>query len=444
VNSLFKKPAFLGDNLREVVAHASTAFAVKILAAILSLSLSIALARLLGATDTGHYYLIFTIVTIAALLARSGIDRAGLRFVAASKAADRPADIAHAHKLSVILVATIGSIATVTLASGANFLAADVFSAEALAPLVAIAALAVVPIALSNLYSELLKGLKRTGVAIAVQSAWLPALTLIGVAIAVPRYGLRGAVIAMLIGSCLTLVTAILYWLRLSPRTTGEKTLNFDELVSASRPLFWVGVFQLVIAHSATIVLGIFHSASEIGRFAVATRTSALISFVLFAVNSIAAPKFAELYRQNRLADLQATAIQSAALMAVMALPLLMVFLFFPGSIMGIFGPEFTGAALVLAVLSIGQFINVVTGSVGYLLAMTGHGKPLRNTLAVSAVIHVTICFAVVPNFGAVGAAIVTALTMTFINARLAYCVWQRLEIVSLPFLGSFLEKRRI
>jgi O-antigen/teichoic acid export membrane protein len=439
VNSLFKKPAFLGDNLREVVAHASTAFAVKILAAILSLSLSIALARLLGATDTGHYYLIFTIVTIAALLARSGIDRAGLRFVAASKAADRPADIAHAHKLSVILVATIGSIATVTLASGANFLAADVFSAEALAPLVAIAALAVVPIALSNLYSELLKGLKRTGVAIAVQSAWLPALTLIGVAIAVPRYGLRGAVIAMLIGSCLTLVTAILYWLRLSPRTTGEKTLNFDELVSASRPLFWV-----VIAHSATRVLGIFHSASEIGRFAVATRTSALISFVLFAVNSIAAPKFAELYRQNRLADLQATSIQSAALMAVMALPLLMVFLFFPGSIMGIFGPEFTGAALVLAVLSIGQFINVVTGSVGYLLAMTGHGKPLRNTLAVSAVIHVTICFAVVPNFGAVGAAIVTALTMTFINARLAYCVWQRLEIVSLPFLGSFLEKRRI
>ena len=436
-------PARIEGHLREVLMHASAAFAMKVVAAVLSFGLSVVLARLLGAEDTGYYYLIFTIVTIAAGVARSGVDRAGLRYVAASKAADRPADISSVYRFSVLLVSGIGITATVAVLASSNVLAVRVFSAANIGPLLAIAAFAIVPIALFNLHAELLKGLKRTGAAIAVQSAWLPALTLIGVAATVPRFGLLGAVTAMMLASLMTLIIAALYWRRSSPRVKGKGTLEIGELVRASRPLFWVGIFQLAIAHSATIVLGIFQDAAEIGRFAVASRTAALISFVLFAVNSIAAPKFAELYRQKRLADLQTTAVHSVALMTFMALPLLLLFVVAPGPIMSIFGPDFASGALVLVVLAIGQFVNVVTGSVGYLLAMTGHGKPLRNTLAVSAGLHVALCLAVAPHFGAVGTAIAMALTMAFMNARLTYCVWQHLGIVTLPFLGKILEKRR-
>ena len=113
-------PARVDEHLRELLLHASAAFSVKMVAAVLSFALSVVLARLLGAESTGYYYLIFTIVTIAAVVARSGVDRTGLRFVATSRAADSPADISSVYRLSVFLVSGIGAIATIALLASSN------------------------------------------------------------------------------------------------------------------------------------------------------------------------------------------------------------------------------------------------------------------------------------------------------------------------------------
>ena len=46
---------------------------------------------------------------------------------------------------------------------------------------------------------------------------------------------------------------------------------------------------------------------------------------------------------------------------------------------MSIFGKGFIGGIWLLRILAIGQFINAVTGSVGYILTMSGHEKDIRN-----------------------------------------------------------------
>jgi len=47
----------------------------------------------------------------------------------------------------------------------------------------------------------------------------------------------------------------------------------------------------------------------------------------------------------------------------------------FPVFVLNFFGEEFVAAAPLLVVLSLGQLINVATGSVGFLLLMSGHEK---------------------------------------------------------------------
>lgn len=56
--------------------------------------------------------------------------------------------------------------------------------------------------------------------------------------------------------------------------------------------------------------------------------------------------------------------------------------------------------------------MNVVTGSAGYLLAMSGHEKDLCNTVLISGPMAVGLGFALVPFYGAIGSAIVTAVAV--------------------------------
>src|SRR5690606_36654450 len=140
-----------------------------------------------------------------------------------------------------------------------------------------------------------------------------------------------------------------------------------------------------------------------------ALRTAMLTSFVLVAVNSIAAPKFAAMHRTGDFSSLRRVALFSVRLMLLAAVPVLVFMLAMPEWLMGWFGPEFVAAAPALQVLALGHFINIATGSVGFLLSMTGHEKLLRTNVLIAASVRVGLGLALIGPFGIVGAAVATA-----------------------------------
>jgi O-antigen/teichoic acid export membrane protein len=182
-------------------------------------------------------------------------------------------------------------------------------------------------------------------------------------------------------------------------------------------------------------MLGIWGSPADVGIFGVANRTSILISLVLIAVNSIAAPKFAALYRRGEIEALGHTARSCTKLMTFMAAPALLLFLLAPGRVMGIFGPEFIGGRLTLSILAVGQFVNVVTGSVGFVLIMTGNEHLMRNNIAFCALTIVILNYILIPLWGAVGAAIASAITLILQNIAATILVWRKHGLWTLPFV---------
>ena len=182
-----------------------------------------------------------------------------------------------------------------------------------------------------------------------------------------------------------------------------------------------------LIQWTGQFVGGAYLPAEEIAQLAVAQRTAMLVSFILMAVNMVVAPRFAALHAAGDVAGLRNIALMAVRLMALGATPVVAVMLIFPGFWMGLFGEGFAGGALLLQVLVIGQFINVLTGSVGYLLSMSGHERDLRNTLLIVAPVSVVITFILVPLYGAVGAALSTALAVGAQNLLAVYWVKRRL-----------------
>ncbi|MFS1861400.1 polysaccharide biosynthesis C-terminal domain-containing protein [Vibrio lentus] len=168
-------------------------------------------------------------------------------------------------------------------------------------------------------------------------------------------------------------------------------------------------------------------SSTDVAFFASAQRTATLASFVLIAVNLVVAPKFAQAFAQNQQGEVNKLSLLSSRLMMLIATPVLAFMFFFPEFLMGLFGQQYKAAAPLLQILAVGQFINVITGSVGYLLNMTGHEKDMRNVVLFSGPLAIVLAFGLTSEFGLMGAAYATAISVATQNLLAVWMVKKRL-----------------
>ena len=179
----------------------------------------------------------------------------------------------------------------------------------------------------------------------------------------------------------------------------------------------WAGQFAVVK----------YLSSSDVAFFASAQRTATLASFVLIAVNVVVAPKFAQAFAKGNSGEVNQLSLLSSRLMVALAVPVLAFMIFFPEFLMGLFGGEYKVAAPLLQILAVGQFVNVITGSVGYLLNMTGHEKDMRNVVLFSGPLAIALAFGLTSQFGLMGAAYATAISVATQNLLAVWIVKKRL-----------------
>ena len=199
--------------------------------------------------------------------------------------------------------------------------------------------------------------------------------------------------------------------------------------IKSAIPLLLSGVLALINSQTDIIMLGTIKGAYSTGIYAVATRVATLIIFILTSVNAAIAPTVAELYSKRELRRLQNVITKSAIAVFFLSLPIAF-FLIFKGKLaLWLFGKEFVAGTGALAILSIGQLINASAGSVGLILAMTGHEKDVAVGVGVSAVVNVILNAMLIPHFGAKGAAIATSTSMIMWNIILGIYVYKRTRL---------------
>jgi O-antigen/teichoic acid export membrane protein len=423
--------------MREIVRGATAAFVLKVFGAFLTFCFYVVVGRLLGPGQAGIYFLALTAATVAAVLGRVGLDGTMLRLIAGNAAAEDWKAVGGVYRKG-LLVGFVGTlIATVCLVALAPLLAAHLFKAPGLTTPMRWMALSIVPAALIVLNARGLLGLKRIRDANLVNDVGVPAVALGAVGLLVPRWGIRGAVWAFVLGNMLTLALGLWRWRVATPQLRKvEDRFPLADLFQSSIPLYWVACLQLIMTWTSTVALGMWATPRDVGIFGVANRTATLTSFILLAVNNIAAPKFAALHRAGDLATLGRVARDSARLMAIAAAPALAICMIFPDRVMHIFGAEFASGAPVLMILASGQFVNVVTGSVGFVLIMCGYERIYRNAFVACAFVSIALNGLLIPRYGIVGAAWATAGTLALQNLVAAAMVWRKLGVVTIPFLG--------
>ena len=418
---------------REMLAGSVVAICVKVLAAGAAFLMNIVVARTLGASEAGLFFFGFTLITLLAGIARMGLDNSLVRFISSEHSQNNLSGVYGVYRKSMLWAVGLSLLVMCLLIMLNQPLTSHIFNLPGFGSVLWIMAFALPLVALYTLHAQALQGLKRIAKAMLTLNVTVPVLVLLGLLL-LPVDTADGTA-WVYVGACaIALLLSWLWWRNSAPEPPARASFETSQLLSSCLPLWGVMLFSQAIMWSSQVMLGVWATATDVALFASAQRTAMLTSFVLVAVNSIAAPKFAAMHRQGDMIGLRRTALMSVRLMLLAAVPLVLFMLLFPEWLMGLFGEEFKSAATVLMILTLGQFVNIATGSVGFLLSMTGHERQLRLNVFIGALLGVGLGVALIPVYGILGAAIATAVGVASQNLLGVYQVNKLLGFNTLAF----------
>ena len=394
-------------HLGELLKGGAISLVLKLAAALLAFVMSIAAARLLGAEVAGYYFLAVSIVSVLAMMARVGLDQVVTREVVAGLEEGNVPKIRGLYRQAFWLVALVSTIFSLCVVGLSDWLAQDIFDKPPLATVLSYMGWAVIPFALAMLHGQFFQGLKHMPLMQLSQGLGLSLLMLAAIGGSLLGTHLWSASqFGLLYLLCWLLVMFFLAgsWQRMqgwAPR----QSFPLGPLLLSAMPFWGVMSLNMVLQWGGPILLGYWVESDQVAIFLAALRTAMLVTIVLMAVNSIAAPKFAAQYHRGDMQGLQQVAVWSTRLMLLLCTPAVAFLLLFPEWVMGLFGAEFTAGSQVLVILVLGQLVNVATGSVGWLLSMTGHGTDLLKSTGLAALLMLALCAWLIPLYGMQGAA---------------------------------------
>jgi len=426
--TLFVKKTFSRN--RELLLHSFLALTIRGLAAIASFVMNIVVSRRLGATEAGYFFLALAFITVFSNITRLGTDNAIIRFISVYSKNKEWYKVTGALKAS-IKYSVIVSIAFAFVAVGfSNFISATIFSKPLLKGVLIFMTLAIPFTAVYNIYGFALQAIKKVIFSVLFLNVVVPVLVILAVIFFKPDKA-ESLGWMYLITTVITVVLAFFAWRVVVP---GTHSAHFDssEFWNSSKSLWVIIICQQLMQWGGQFIAGIFLKPADIAVLAVAQRTSMLISFILIAVNFVSAPRFSTYYHEGDMAGLKKFAVTTTRVMTLVATPLVLLILVFPTWIMTLFGHDFSNGANLLRVLAIGQFINVITGSIGYLLIMTGHEKEMRNITVLNGFLSIILSFVLTYFFGVMGAGVSIALVVAAQNLIVVVTVKKKLGFTTI------------
>lgn len=214
-----------------------------------------------------------------------------------------------------------------------------------------------------------------------------------------------------------------------------DNRLYVKRYAVALMPLIFVAGLQVINQQLDILLLGGSSDFIEVGVYKVAVQLSSLVGFGLIAINQVLHHRFAHLYKTGCLHELQRVVTMGARIITLIALCVALLFWVFGDLIIYLFfGAEYGSAYVPLAILVAGQMANAVFGSVGALLNMTGHEKDTMLGMFLACALNLVLGLILIPEFGMVGAACSSAISLFTWNAVLWLFVKKRLNIESTVF----------
>lgn len=400
---------------------------IKLLGAASGYALAWLVTQREDAAAYGRFELGLTVLAIGALAARLGLDGVMVKWLASSQA----------RELRTIQLKLVGRAMLVTGVAGLG-LAWLTYSGRHLLtswsgdpmtldmwPWVA---LGIPVLAVWALSAEMLRGLSRMKqyalsqqgllTALAVAVMWFSSFDV------VQAYAWAVGMVAIL---AVAMVLTSLSWQKGGSEELALPEWSWKAMFSTGWPMLMGSAMYLVMSWSDTLLVAYHLEEDQVGIYRLTFKLAAVVTLVQAAVNSYAAPLFAERHAVGDHQGVRDTLRHATLLNVAFSIPAFLAIVVFGPSVLGWFGSEFVLGTSCLMWLAVGQLSMTLCGPVMYVLNMTGHERISNRILWTTALVNVGLNLLAIPRWGIVGAAMATAVSLAIWNVGAAWAVHSKL-----------------
>lgn len=378
------------------------------------------IARFFGAEIFGLYILGLTVLKMTYLLASFGLQTGAMRFVSIYRKDDPSkvkGTIISASLISFFNGILIGGIIYIS----AGFISILIFDKPELTEIIKNFALCLPFIAAMMVIAEMSKGFHTTKNSVYIKDIIQPGANIAFVLMFILLdFGISGVISAYIISHIIAVFAGYCFIARQFPgikKKTLKPVYENKKLLIYSTPLMLSGFLIFFISWTDILMLGMLKTSIEVGIYRAASQMPIIFTMILTASNSIYAPTIAEMYHLDQIKRMERIFKTTTRWVFSLTLPVALILIFSAKEVMSIFGPDFikTGGQ-VLIVLTIAQFINCITGGVGYTLNMTGKQNVEMVNSIVLVAVNIVLNYFLIPIYGSLGAAVATGVSIVAIN----------------------------
>ena len=427
------------NNYLSILTKSATgSFAVKISGMGLAFLLQLYLARLLKVDEYGIYIYVLTWMNLLLLIVTHGWDTSTIRYVSEYTAKSKW-DLLKGFLLVSKIFTLLSSLLVSGLVLSVVFILEDSLP-EYMVSVFVFGCLLLPVNTLLQTTSASIQGMKRVVMSQLPQNMIRPVffaiLLLAATFFRSSDLTASDTMLLNIVSGFLALIFSVLVFRLIMPReiSTVSAAYKTKKWFKTALPLLLVSGFIMLMNRLDILMLGAMSTTGEAGIYSVSSRIAELASFGLVVVNAVMAPMIADMYATKKQEELQTLVLQSVLGISLLTLFLSSGVIIFGKEIINLFGEGFESGEMALYILIAGHFVNSMTGSVGFLMTMTGQQRAAATILGSVALINVILNLILIPLYGMEGAAYATAVSMMLWNVLMVMVVRKKVGVYPTVF----------
>lgn len=424
----------------------------KILTVVLGLVVNALLARLLTPEDIGSYFLTLSLVGGASLVSQLGLNHAVVRLIAESISSN---EFSRARMVvyKVLFLVAIGVIfvGSFLYFGFGDWLALEIFKSPLMAGIAGLTVVWIAVFSFQQIAAEIFRGFHDIRLASVFGGFVTNLLAAVSFAVLWLLQGHSNlqqvVILSVFAGGASALFGWVLIWGK-ARKLEGVGSLNAVDILAISWPLLFTNLTLFVLNHADIWILGALNDSQSVAIYGASSRLLLLITLPLVVINAVVMPMIAEMYSLRRMRELEHILRSVASISSFSAMLVFCGFIFIGKYLLGIiFGEFYQSGFQVLIFLSLGQLMNIVVGSCGYALMMTGYQTLMMWLSFASGLVTISLALLLVRPYGASGVAFSSAIGLgiqsiaMWISVKRALGIWTHANFRG---VGNFKEIMKI
>ena len=256
----------------------------------------------------------------------------------------------------------------------------------------------------------------------------LPFCLLIGaIAIYIAHLDLQTALIFYWLALGITFVIGVLWvWRRFKTLVHNQDIIAEYEnkkILQYSIPQGLAGMVFRLTVWMDILMMGYYSTDEQLGIYRIASALAMIGSIPITALTSIFNPIIAELVAVENFEKLNSLLKTVTRWLLLLSLPILIFCLTLPDILLAIFDPVYAASRIPLIILLCGQFFWVFCAMSMRLIPMSGRSMLTLINGIIAVVLNIICNIIFIPQYGAIGAAIATVITLNL------WAGWRLIEI---------------